>query len=159
MYRKHFGLTRYPFAKELCPEEFFDFDAATDEAVQAALMMPDEWDRATVKFKFNWKESGTPGTGDVVWGVRAVGVSDGDTLDAAFGTAQVVTDSYISAGQNRWTSATASLTVAGTPQLGDTIIFEFYRDADNGSDTYTEDARLIGVAMQYKESETEPSSW
>jgi type II secretory pathway predicted ATPase ExeA len=30
MYRKHFGLSRYPFAKELDPEDFFDFDAASE---------------------------------------------------------------------------------------------------------------------------------
>ena len=30
MYRKHFGLTRFPFATELAADEFFSFDAATE---------------------------------------------------------------------------------------------------------------------------------
>jgi len=34
MYRKHFGLTRYPFAKELDPDDFFSFDAATELAAR-----------------------------------------------------------------------------------------------------------------------------
>ena len=30
MYRKHFGLTRFPFATELAADEYFAFDAATE---------------------------------------------------------------------------------------------------------------------------------
>ena len=34
MYRKHFGLTGYPFANELAPDDFFVFDAATELAAR-----------------------------------------------------------------------------------------------------------------------------
>jgi type II secretory pathway predicted ATPase ExeA len=34
MYRKHFGLTRYPFANGVHPDEFFAFDAATELAAR-----------------------------------------------------------------------------------------------------------------------------
>lgn len=139
--------------------DFFDFDAATDEGVQVAFMMPDEWDLSTVKFKFIWKDATTTGTGNVVWGVRGVAVSNDDALDATFGTAVTVTDAFITAGDNHVSDATAAVTIGGTPALGDLTILEFYRDADNGSDTYTQDARLLGVVMQYQESTTEPSQW
>ncbi len=139
--------------------DFFDFDAATDEAVQVAFMMPDEWDRLNVKFKFIWKDAATAGSGNVVWGARAVATSNDDPLDTAFGTSQTVTDGFITSGDNHTTPATSAVTVGGTPALGDLVVFEFYRDADDAADTYTQDARLIGVAMQYKESATEPVIW
>ena len=36
MYRKHFGLTRYPFSKQLAVDDFFVFDAATELAARLA---------------------------------------------------------------------------------------------------------------------------
>ena len=37
----------------------------------------------------------------------------------------------------------------GTPAAGDLAFFQVYRDADDGSDTMAEDARLIGVKIHY----------
>ena len=65
----------------------------------------------------------------------------------------------MTSGDNHTTSATGAVTVAGSPALGDLVVFEFFRDADDAADTYTQDARLISVVMQYKESDTEPAAW
>jgi hypothetical protein len=140
--------------------DYFDFDAATEEAVQVAFMMPDDWDLGTVKFKLIWKDATTAGTGSVVWGARAVAVGDDDALDATFGTLQSVTNTYNgTAGDNQSTAATPAMTVGGTPALGDLVIFEFYRRAVNGADTYTQDARLLNVTMQYKTLDTVTAAW
>ena len=139
--------------------DYFDFDAATDEAVQVAFMMPDDWDLSTVKFKFIWTDATTAGTGTVVWAVRAVATSNDDALDAAWGTPKGVSDAFIASGDNHTSSATTALTIGGTPALGDLVVFEFYRDADNGGDTYTQDARLLNVTMQYKTLDTTTAAW
>lgn len=138
---------------------FFDFDAASDEFVQYIFNMPDEYDGGTYKCKFYWKDATTPGTGDVVWGIQSVAISNDGAIDTAFGTAQTVTDTYLASGDVHISDATAAVTTAGTPALADLTYFQIYRDADNGSDTYTQDARLVGIAIQYKETTTAPVIW
>ena len=105
------------------------------------------------------RTKGEAGTGDVVFGVRGGAVSNDDAIDAALGTAQTVADTFIADSDMHITAATAALTIGGTPALGDMLFMEIYRDADNAADTYTQDARLLGIQIQYKESATEPSIW
>ena len=137
--------------------DVFDFDASTDEFVQVKWAMPDVWDLGTVKVKLYWTSAS--GSGNVIWGVQAVALGNDDAIDTAFGTAQTVTDTLITADDVHVTSATASITVSGTPALGDIVYFQIYRDADAGGDTLAVDARLLKVVIQYKESATEPSAW
>lgn len=126
----------------------FDFDASTDEAVQVFIpQMPAGWDEGTFTAEVTWTNGTTAGSGDVVWGVRAVCIGNDDALDVAFGTAQTVTDTFIASGDLHRTSATSAITAGGSPAAGDAMVLEVYRDADNGSDTYTQDARLLGVAV------------
>lgn len=124
-----------------------DFDASTDEFAQFAIRMPKSWNEGTVTAAFLW--SNASGTGNVVWGLQAVAISDDDALDAAFGTAQTVTDSVTAAGDLMQSAATSAITIAGTPAAGDLVVFQAYRDADNGSDTLAGDARLHGVTLFY----------
>jgi len=137
--------------------EVYDFDPDADEFIQVKWAMPDVWDKGTVKIKFYWTASS--GSGDVIWGAQAVALGNDDAIDTAFGTAQVVTDTLITALDVHTSSATASITVSGTPVLGDIVYFQIYRDADAGGDTLAVDARLLKVVIQYKESTTEPSAW
>jgi len=137
----------------------FDFDATTGEAVQVAFMMPDDWDLGTIKCKFIWTDAATAGTGSVVWRARAVAISNDDPLDAAFGTGVQAVDPFIASGDNHTTAATGAITVGGTPALGDLVVFEFIRNTASGSDTYTQDARLLNVTMQYKTLDTTTAAW
>jgi hypothetical protein len=137
----------------------FLFDASTDEYVQFKMALPDEWDLSTIKAKLYWTDGDTAGTGNVIWGIQAQAIGNDDAIDSAFGTAQTVTDAFIATGDMHVTAATSAITVGGTPALADMIYFRIYRDADNGSDTYTQDAKLLGVAIQYKELTTEPTVW
>ena len=135
----------------------FDFDASTNEYVQVSFMMPDDWDLGTVKFKFIW--TGTGGSGVVSWRVGATSTSDDDPLDAALGTLKTVTDTFIVANDNHTSGATSAVTIAGTPALGDLVLFQFERNAAGGADTYTQDARLLNVTMQYKTLDTVTAGW
>lgn len=122
----------------------FDFDQTTDEFVQFAIDMPESWNESTVTAKFVWTATTT---GNVVWGLQGVAISDDDVLDAAFGTAQTVTDGVTAANDLMITAATSAITLGGSPAAGDRVVFQVYRDADNGSDTLAADAKLLGVRL------------
>lgn len=123
-----------------------DFDATTDEFAQITIPMPKSWNEGTVTAQFIWTASNT---GDVVWGCQGVALSDDDALDTAFGTAQTVTDGVTAANDVMESAFTSAITIAGTPAAEDLVVFQFYRDADNGADTCTVDARLIAVRIKY----------
>lgn len=122
-----------------------DFDASTDEFAQFSVAMPKSWDRGTVTAQFVW--SNASGTGNVIWGLQGVALSDDDVLDAAFGTAQTVTDGVTAAGDLMQSAETSALTIAGSPAALDLVVFQVYRDADNVGDTLAVDARLHGVRL------------
>ena len=124
--------------------ETLDFDQSTDEFAQFRLPMPKRWNEGTITAQFRWTASAT---GDVVWGIQAVALSDDDAVDSAFGTAQTVTDGVTASGDLMVSAETSALTIAGTPAEGDIVIFQVYRDADNGSDTLAADAKLIAVDL------------
>lgn len=125
--------------------ETLDFDQATDEFAQFSVPMPKSWNEGTVTAKFIWTATAT---GDAVWGIQAVAISDDDVLDAAFGAAQTVTDSVTAANDLMHSAFTAALTIAGTPAERDLVVFQVYRDADNAADTLAADAKLLGVVLQ-----------
>jgi len=122
-----------------------DFDASTAEYAQFSVAMPKSWNGSTVTAQFCW--SNASGTGNVIWGLQGVAISDDDVLDAAFGTAQTVTDGVTAAGDLMQSAETSAITIAGTPASLDLVVFQVYRDAANGSDTLAVDARLHGVRL------------
>jgi len=126
-----------------------DFDQTSDEFAQATVAMPDNWDGSTVTAVFYWTANSTS-TNSVVWAIQGRAYADGDAVDAAWGTAQTVTDANgASANTVRISAATADVTVAGSPAGGQLVQFRIYRDADNGSDNLAADARLIAVKIEY----------
>lgn len=127
----------------------YDFSASTDQKIQTMIAMPKSWNESTVTAQVLWKDGATAGTGDVIWGVRALSVSNDDALDASFGTAQTVTDTFIASGDLHVSPTTSAITAAGTPAEGDLLIVEVYRDADAGGDTYTQLARFVGLRLFY----------
>lgn len=127
----------------------FDFDATAQESVQFQIQMPKSWNEGTLVCQFLWKDATTAGTGNVIWGIQARAFGDSDALDAAFGTAQEVTDAFITSGDLHVSSEAGAMTAAGTPAAEDMVIFRVYRDAADASDTYSQDARLLGVKIHY----------
>ena len=121
-----------------------DFDQTTAEYAQLTLPMPKSWNESTVTAQFVWTATTT---GSVVWGCQAVAISDDDVLDAAFGTAQTVTDAVTAANDVMISAETSAITIGGTPAEGDIVVFQFYRDAASGSDTLAADAKLLSVKL------------
>jgi hypothetical protein len=83
----------------------------------------------------------------VVWGVRAVALSNGDAADTAFGTAQTSTDTGGTTSTIYHGPETSAITIGGTPTAGDTVVLEVYRDVAAGGDTMAVDAYLLGLMV------------
>lgn len=124
-----------------------DFDASVDEHAQFSVAFPNSWNEGTVTFQAFWTSTAID-TDGVSWGLQGVAVSDGDTIDVAYGTAVVVDDANQSTAEDLYVSAeSTAVTIAGTPAAGDLCYFRVFRDVSDANDTATEDARLIGVKV------------
>ena len=129
--------------------KLLDFDASTKEYAQFAIAMPKSWNLGTVTFQVFWSQGNT-NTGNCIWGLQGVGVPDDGTADVAFGTAVEVTDAGGGAVEDVLVSGTSgAITIDGTPADDDYTFFQIYRDAADGSDTFTGDARLLGIKLFY----------
>ena len=130
--------------------QVLDFDSSTQEYAQFSVAMPKSWNEGTVTAQFYWTHATAVST-DVIWAIQGVCVSDNDTIDVAYGTAQTVTDTFHNTAEDlAITAATSAITLAGTPAAGDLAFFQVYRDADAGGDTTNStDARLVGVKINY----------
>ena len=126
-----------------------DFDPSTAEYAQFAVAMPKSWNLGTVTFQYFWAPSNT-NTGNAIFGLQGVGVANDDTADVVFGTAVEVTDAGGGAVEDVLVSSVSgAITIAGTPADDDLTFFQLYRDAADGSDTFTGDARLMGIKLFY----------
>lgn len=129
---------------------YLAFDPATAEYAGIAIRMPKGWNEGTVTATFSWRRESGTGAGNVVWGMRAVAVSDNDTPATNFGTAATVTSAAKTTTANFvLTAETSACTIGASPAELDLVFFEFFRDAANGSDTLTSDAWLTGVNILY----------
>ncbi len=124
-----------------------DFDATTAEYAQFSIAMPKKWDEGTVTFKPIWSHASTTTNFGVVWNLQGVAVSDGETVDAAFGTAQSSTDTGGNTNYEYIGPESSAITIAGSPAAGDVVHFRVYRDPTAGSDTLAVDARLHGIVL------------
>ena len=124
-----------------------DFDAGTKQYAQFCIAFPKSWNLGTVTFKAYWCPAST-NTGNCIWGLQGLGCADGDTADAVYGTAQTSTDAGIGTVEDVQVSPLSSdITIAGTPADDDLTFFQVYRDAAAGGDTFSADARLLGVKL------------
>ena len=126
--------------------ETLDFDAATNEFAQFEVTMPKGWNEGTVYAQFYW--TAASGTGDVIFGLQGVSMENNEQLDSAFGTAQEITDTLINTDRVHVTSYTAAITVSGAAEDSVTY-FQAYRNAADAGDTFSADAKLIGVKLLF----------
>lgn len=124
-----------------------DFDATNYRYAQFSVRMPKSWNEGTFSIYFLW--SNASGTGNVLWGMQAVAISNDDVLDAAWGTAGNIVDSVTAAGDLMQSDVLGPITAGGTPAEADWVVFEVYRGGSHGSDTLAVDARLHGVVLIY----------
>ena len=127
-----------------------NFDPSTIEYAQFSVAMPKSWNEGTVTAKFYWTHATAVAT-DVMWGIQGVCVSDNDTIDATFGTAIIVTDTFHNAAEDLAISPeTAAITLGGTPAEDDLAYFQVYRAATTAGDTTNStDAQLLGVKILF----------
>lgn len=128
-------------------QQTLDFDASTQEFAQFMIRMPKAWDEGTVTFQPVWSHASTTTNFGVVWQLQAVAISNDDALDAAFGTAQTSTDTGGTTDDVYVGPESSAITVAGTPQAEDLVVFQIARVPANGSDTMAVDARLLGITL------------
>ncbi len=125
----------------------FDFDASTKQYTQFSVAMPKSWNEGTVTYQVYWSPS-TTNTGNAIFGLQGVACADGDTIDVAYGTAIEVTDAGIGTVEDQQiTSESSAITVAGSPAAGEQSYFQLYRDAADGSDTFTGECRVLGIKL------------
>lgn len=122
-----------------------DFDQTTEEYAQFSVVMPKSWNEGTVTFKAHWSHASS--TGDVIWGLQAVAVSNDDAIAVAFGTAQEVTDTGGTVNDLYTSPESSAITVAGTPAAEDMVFFRLYRKSAAGGDTLSADGRLHGITL------------
>jgi hypothetical protein len=134
----------------LRPElKVLDFDASTRENAQFSVAMPKSWNLGTVTYQVFWSPSNTD-TGNCIFGLEGLATTEGDTADAVFGTAVEVTDAGIGTVEDvQMTAVSGAVTIGGSPADDDYTFFQLYRDAADGSDTFTGDARVMGIKLFY----------
>ena len=125
----------------------FDFDASTKQYTQFTIAMPKSWNEGTLTYQVYWAPS-TTNTGNAIFGLQGVACADGDTIDVAYGTAIEITDADIGTVEDQQiTSESSAMTVAGSPAAGEQSYFQLYRDAADGSDTFTGECRVLGIKL------------
>jgi len=124
-----------------------DFDAGTDEFAQFSVAFPKSWNEGTVTYQVYWTPAST-NTGDCIFGLQGVSCGDSDTIDIAYGTAVNITDAGIGTVEDQQVSAVSSaVTIAGSPAVDQQTYFQLFRDANAGGDTFSADARVLGVKL------------
>ena len=124
-----------------------DFDASTDEFAQFSVAFPKSWNEGTITYQVYWTPAST-NTGDCIFGLQGVSCGDNDTIDVAYGTAINVTDAGIGTVEDQQVSAESSaVTIAGSPAVDQLTYFQLFRDANAGGDTFSADARVLGIKI------------
>lgn len=128
------------------------FDWSTQEYAQFYVQVPKQWDEGTITAQFVWLHNSAASDNRVVWSLQGVAVSDDDTLDVAYGTAQQIADGASSGGTAKdvyKTAETPAITIAGTPQAEDLLCFRASRVTGDAADTMSVDAYLIAVVLHF----------
>ena len=81
---------------------------------------------------------------------QGVACTEGDTADVAFPAGTEVTDAGIGTVEDvQMTAVSGAMTIGGSPADDDYCFFQLYRDAADGSDTFTGEARVLGIKLFY----------
>lgn len=132
-----------------------DFGTTTTTYAQFSVAMPKSWNQSgTITAQFVWSPVGSTTTNNgVIWFIQALARGDGDTWDAAFGTATVVSDTSGTSTISYITSESANITPSGSPAQSDVLNFQIYRTYGTASggntDTLTSVARLEAAKITY----------
>ena len=123
--------------------------SSANEHAQFSVAFPSYWNESTVTFKAYWTTEATD-TDGVVWELKGVALANANSLNTAFGTGQHVDDACSGTAKDlHVTGESSAITIDGSPAAGELCYFNISRLQDDGSDTATEDAKLIGIKLFY----------
>lgn len=129
--------------------DYLPFDASTQEYAHFQFRAPKSVDETTgIYVTPSWMHPSTTTNFGVVWGVQLLARSNGDALDAAWGTEQTSADTGGSTNTLYVGPETAAITPGGTWAEGDWLFGRIYRKVSDGSDTLAVDARLLGIDLR-----------
>lgn len=144
-------LGSYEYPTNAIQSDYLGFNGATEQYACFSFPMPEGWNLGTITAKFYWSSATGSTAGDTVeWELAAKSLRDGDTIDAAYGTSQVISDILLAdnGGAGQLSGASPAITVGGTPALGALIQYKVSRNVA-GTDNMTEDAWLRGVRIKF----------
>ena len=143
--------------------DFLSFSTSTEQYADFKIVMPEQYNNGTIKAKFYWKPADAEASVSVVWGIKAYAATDSDALTGAsgvWGTEQVIEDVSLNTVDDLHISATTpAITIAGTPAEGKLVFVRVFRKVAASDDDYADAAELLGVNLQYVESETASVAW
>lgn len=122
------------------------FDPDTNEYAEWTVITPSDWSGTSVTAIFYWTHSS--GSGNVRWGIQGRGYANNVAIDSAWGTAVEVLDGSTGVDRVNVSSESSTITITGTAASRVTQ-FRVYRDAIDGTDTLSDDARLLAVRIYY----------
>ena len=125
-----------------------DFDPSSDENAQFSVAFPKAWDPSQlIMYQVFWTANST-NTGNCIWNLKGVAIANDDTINAVFGTGIDITDAHSgTANDLNVTAQSSSVTVAGSPAADEDVFFNISRDANAGGDTFSADAKLLGIKL------------
>jgi len=131
--------------------QYMSFRGDTANTIaQFSARMPSNWNHGTVKAMIIWESpTGASAGNNVRWLFSGVAVSDGDALDAAFGSTVNIDDTVTAVGDQQTSAASAAMTIGNTPAAGDLVTFKVERVYNYGGSPLTQAARVLGMVIQY----------
>lgn len=135
------------------------FDPTTEQYAQfsvtlpPALLVPGD-----LKYYIRWSHPAATAY-NIVWGLQAVSIGDGDSIATAFGTAEEVLDSGGATNDLYITDMSDPITIGGTGADTDPVFFRVYRKAASGLDTLDVAGRLHSILLTNAPSPPPPGSF
>jgi hypothetical protein len=123
-----------------------DFDAGTAENAQFSVAFPKSWNEGTITYQVFWSPSNTS-TGNCLWQLYGVSVADNGTIDVTYGTQQQISDAGHGTVEDQQVSSVSSALTVKSAAADTQTYFQVTRNAADGSDTFTGDARLLGIKI------------
>ena len=124
-----------------------DFDAAADEAAYWQWTMPDSYDGGTIDITYYWEAAST--SSDVIWCFQTAGIQGNNSEDIDPSLSSAVCETDTAQGNANDLASVEETDATSGFVAGDYVSFKVFRDADNGSDTMSGDARLVKVKIEY----------
>lgn len=134
-----------------------NFDQTTAEHAQLRHVFEEAAHLGNVSFQFLWSHAAATTFG-ATWLVKAVAISDDDTLDVVFEAARNV-DDVGGTTDDHYLSARTGFVKSLTPLDLDYSIFDLSRDPVDAGDTLDVDARLQGVIIHYWDNIPLDTDW